>query len=656
MHSTMTETGYIESDDADASQQQVYITPIKHINNDKEESPNTNNADQTFDTLNTSAETDTNSLLITPIKSPIKDDTDQSVSPSTNNNDNDDTNATNIEESQNEKFRAPEAPRWRFAKKTGMVKGYSSRDAGIIIKGKSSQELGGQYETPNITTEELIKPSERRKSDIELSKLKQLNYSKFEITRRNSDKMGPTDIKYSVFEKEEEDVGRLSNSEKESNVLEVLEGGLVISHDKVDKEEIDIGSRVWSNHHSRSMTELVSSDYDKDEYTYLINNDSTPDTKLKSVGKLNVAAVGGSMDEFEGGIPRQSQAELNAEQAISPPGTPTTQNNTNTETNSPMRKRKLWGMPFIPTLHHANEDGKTVQTNGSGGSPVPPIDDNNNTGRDSRDIQEGINDPNLNDKGDLSENNIVGDSRRKRRRLIMLLLLLILIISAIIGAVLGKKKPSEGSRMSAVILAENTTDQVASSSMPSSVPSYLDTGSSVVQRPPWGNEEEENDIGTEQIPWVDSEVVDSLIPIEGLTSSPTASPDSSIGSSTPQPSSKAPSDRPVSVSPTQQPSSKPVTESPTKQPTQQPVTPSPTPQPSKSPVKSSVVSSSQVTVNFFDPTQSPSNNPSKGPTNKVRTCIAFHISLSYIKTHISSHVFVSSPLHFQQPQSPPNRQ
>ena len=547
----MKEIGYIESDNTDASQQQVSITPIKHINNDddKEESPNTNNADQTFDTLNTSAETDTNSLLITPIKSSIKD------------NNNDDTNTTNIEESQHEKFRAPEAPRWRFAKKTGMIKGYSSRDAGIIIKGKSSQELGAQYETPNITTEELIKPSERRKSDIELSKLKQLNYSKFEITRRNSDKMGPTDIKYSVFEKEEEDVGRLSNSEKESNLLEVLEGGVVISHDKVDKEEIDIGSRVWSNHHPRSTAGMVLSDYDKDEYTNLIDNDSTAHTKLKSVGKLNVGSVGGSMDEFEGSIPRQSQAdEQNAEQAISPPGTPT-QINTNTETNSPIRKRKLWGMPFIPTLHHANEDGKTVQTNGSGGSPVPPIDDNNNTGRDSRDIQEGINDPNLNDKGDLSENNYVEDSRRKRRRLILLLLLLLLVISAIIGAVLGKKKPNERSRMSAVILAdENTTDQVVPSSQPSSVPSYFgpggsySTGSSVVQRPPWVNEEEENDdIGTEQIPWVDSEVVDSLIPIEGLTSSPTASPDSSIGSSTPQPSSKAPSIRPVSNSPTKQP-------------------------------------------------------------------------------------------------------
>jgi len=628
----MTEIGYIESDNADASQQQVSITPIKQINNNSngnKESPNINNADQTFDTLNTSAETDTTSLLITPIKSSIKDDIVQSVSPSTN-KDNDDTNTTIIEESQ--KFRAPEAPRWRFAKKTGMVKGYSSRDAGIIIKGKSSQELGAQYATPNITTEELIKPSERRKSDIELSKLKQLNYSKFEITRRNSDKMGPTDIKYSLFEKEEEDVGRLSNSEKESNVLEVLEGGLVISHDKVDKEEIDIGSRVWSNHHPRSTAGMVLSDYDKDEYTNLIDNDVSEDTKLKSVGKLNVGSVGGSMDEFEGDIPRRSQVDgLNAEQAISPPGTPT-QINTNTEqTNSPMRKRKLWGMPFIPTLHHANEDGKTVQTNGSGGSPVPPIDDNNNnTGGNSRDIHTGINDPNLNDKGDLGENNNVGDSRRKRRRLILLLLLLLLVISAIIGAVLGKKKPSEGSRMSAVILAdENTTDQIVPSSMPSTVPSYFgpNTGSSVVQRPPWGNEEEESDdIGTEQIPWVDSEVVDSLIPIEGLTSSPTASPDSSIGSSTPQPSSKAPSDRPVSNSPTKQPSSNPVTESPTKQPTQQPVTPSPTPQPSKSPVKSSVVSSSQVTVDFFDPTQSPSSNPSKGPTNKVRTFIAFHIS------------------------------
>jgi len=618
----MTETGYIESDDTDASQQQVSTTPIKHINNDgNKESPNNNNADQTFDTLNTSAETDTNSLLITPIKIPVKDESVQSVSPSTN-NDNDDTNTTSIEESQNEKFRAPEAPRWRFAKKTGMVKGYSSRDAGIIIKGKSSHELGAQYETPNITTEELIKPSERRKSDIELSKLKQLNYSKFEITRRNSDKMGPTDIKYSVFEKDDEDVGRLSNSEKESNVLEVLEGGLVISHDKVDKEEIDIGSRIWSNHHSRSTAGIVSSDYDKDEYTNLIDNDVSEDTKLKSVGKLNVGSVGGSMDEFEGGVPRRSQVdELNAEEAISPPGTPTQINTSAEQTNSPMRKRKLWGMPFIPTLHHANEDGKTVQTNGSGGSHVPPIDDNNNTDRDSRDIQEGINDPNLNDKGDLGENSIVGDSRRKRRRLILLLLLLLLVISAIIGAVLGKKKPSEGSRMSAVILAdENTTDQIVPSSMPSTVPSYFgpNTGSSVVQRPPWGNEEEESDdIGTEQIPWVDSEVVDSLIPIEGLTSSPTASPDSSIGSSTPQPSSQAPSDRPVSESPTKQPSSKPVSDNPTKQPTQQPVTQSPTKLPSKSPVKSSVVSSSQVTVNFFDPTQSPSKSPSKGPTNKV---------------------------------------
>ena len=637
----MTEIGYIESDDADASQQQVStITPIKHINNnDKEESPN---ADQTFDTLNTSSETN-NSSLITPIKSPVEDDIVQSVSSPTNNDN--DTNTTNIEESQNEKFRAPEAPRWRFAKKTGMVKGYSSRDAGIIIKGKSSQELGAQYETPNITTEELIKPSERRKSDIELSKLKQLNYSKFEITRRNSDKMGPTDIKYSVFEKEEEDVGRLSNSEKESNVLEVLEGGLVISHDKVDKEEIDIGSRVWSNHHSRSMTGILSSDYDRDEYANLINNDDSQDTKLKSVGKLNVGSVGGSMDEFEGDIPRQSQAdELNAEQAISPPGTPAQINTSAEQTNSPMRKRKLWGMPFIPALHHANEDGKTVQTNGSGGSPVPPIDDNNNTVRDSRDIQEGMNDPNLNDKGDLSENNNVGNSRRKRRRLILLLLLLLLVISAIIGAVLGKKKPSERSRMSAVILAdENTTDQVASS-MPSSVPSYFgpgdsyNTGSSVVERPPWDNEKESDDtIGTEQIPWVDSEVVDSLIPIEGLTSSPTASPDSSIGSSTPQPSSKAPSNKPVSNSPTEQPSSNPVTEIPTKQPTQQPVTQSPTPQPSKSPVKSSAVSSSQVTVNFFDPTQSPSSNPSKEPTNKVRTCIAYHISLMlYQNSHIIS--------------------
>ena len=258
-----------------------------------------------------------------------------------------------------------------------------------------------------------------------------------------------------------------------------------------------------------------------------------------------------------------------------------------------------------------NSQVPIIMTTGKVSKDTSCSDDDDSAGI----IKDIINDPNLiHEKEGLGKYNIpAGEPRKRRLIILLLLLLLLLIISTIIGTVLSKRKTSKESRVfAAMSIPTNDTIDKMPSSRPSTTTTNQDLanfntskvatnpGSVVVVRPhvPW---EDDKDI-TEQT-MMGELGIDSLIPVDSLTTSPTTSPNS-IASDTQQPYSSL-VDLSVSDSPSKQSSSNPVLDSPSKQ-TQQPVTQQPPtllPLPSLSPVKSS------SEVIFFNPAQSPSQNP-----------------------------------------------
>ena len=176
---------------------------------------------------------------------------------------------------------APEPPRWRFVAKAKKADGYSSTAAGTTVKGKSSEELGAKYFAPEITYAERIK---QQREILELN---------------------VPDIKYSTFQKEEREVGKLSIDNSVNELVEVLEGGIVISHDpkKITSEQ-EISSRVWSRFEPRNKDSdnTVQVKDDKDKWKNLIEDETVPVRELKEVGKLKFGPDDDIDESFEGEI------------------------------------------------------------------------------------------------------------------------------------------------------------------------------------------------------------------------------------------------------------------------------------------------------------------------------------------------------------------
>ena len=333
-------------------------------------------------------------------------------------------------ESPSKQYKAPEPPRWRFNRQSSIIKssaGYSSAHAGSYIKGKSSEELGGKYIAPEISYTEKIKHEQREVSELPVPDIK---YSVFKKEKREVGKLSQDDIASNSVGKNTRDVGKLAIDNSQNELIEVLEGGIVISHDKNDKEEIDIGSRVWANHQTRTKDERSSNKSDMDKWLNLLEIDNTSDAKLKEVGRLQFSSTDDCMDEeFDAGV--SSKHEKNSICSQDAADT---------------------GMLFL-----TNDDDSTTQSD-------------SDSKKDHTEDAQAILDDDISSKGDTDI--VAQEPRRRKKRYILLLLLLLLITSAIIGVVLGKKDIPDDEMVSVVgaVVSPNITSQMPSS-LPSSIPS-----------------------------------------------------------------------------------------------------------------------------------------------------------------------------------------
>jgi len=335
------------------------------------------------------------------------------------------------EDSPSKQYKAPEPPRWRFNRQSSIIKssaGYSSAHAGSYIKGKSSEELGGKYNAPEISYVEKIKHKQREVSELPVPDIK---YSVFKKEEREVGKLSQDDIASNEVGKNTREVGKLAIDNLQDELIEVLEGGIVISHDKSDKEEIDIGSRVWANHQPRTKDSSSSNNSDKDKWLNLLEIDNTSDAKLKEVGRLQFSSTDDCMDEeFDAGV--SSKHEKNSICSQDAADT---------------------GMLFL-----TNDDDSTTQSD-------------SDSKKDHTEDAQAILDDDISSKCDTDI--VAQEPRRRQKSLILLLLLLLLIISAIIGVVLGKKDDTPDEEMVSVVgavVSPNITSQMPSS-LPSSIPS-----------------------------------------------------------------------------------------------------------------------------------------------------------------------------------------
>jgi len=334
------------------------------------------------------------------------------------------------EDSPSKQYKAPEPPRWRFNRQSSIIKssaGYSSAHAGSYIKGKSSEELGGKYKAPQISYAEKIKHEQRDISELSVPDIK---YSVFKKEEREVGKLSQDDIASNSVGNNTREVGKLAIDNSQNELIEVLEGGIVISHDKSDKEEIDIGSRVWANHQTKAKDSSSSNKSDMDKWLNLLEIDNTSDPHLKEVGRLQFSSTDDCMDEeFDAGV--SSKHEKNS--ICSQDAAPDT------------------GMLFL-----TNDDSTTQSDSDSK--------------KDHTEDAQVILDDDISSKCDTDI--VAQEPRRRKKRYILLLLLLLLITSAIIGVVLGKKETSDDEMVSVVgvVMPPNITSQMPSS-LPSSIPS-----------------------------------------------------------------------------------------------------------------------------------------------------------------------------------------
>ena len=435
---------------------------------------------------------------------------------------------------------APAPPRWRFVAKAKKADGYSSREAGKIVKGKSSHELGAEYVVPEITkdeetvtrrkTDELIVPDikysvfqlERRKSDE--MQMPDLIYSKYQANRRKSGEMIPPDLNYSKFHKDGQVVGSLSIEDTGPSIIEVLEGGAVITHNPNDTSEPDISSRVWASGHRPKAKEFIETKDERDKWTNLIDDESPKSRNLKNVGKLNFG--NNYIDEgFEGSWSRSGRSTAIDE----------SDHAAFIKTLSP-DARQMLGSYLRNKPDPSDKDTEVLHlldklladehaTNGTKNAhdcdnDIPAIENEKSLVTDSTNIEFDSNseshqdddtqngnpavDYDIQNKGDLSENNSI--ESRRRRRFLLLLVIPLLIVAAILGVVLGGRNaaPDDGTRIFAIGTVSNGTDQP--SRQPSINPLYVEL---------------DGLFGT--IPW-EMDSTSSLVPIGDLTPRPTSTP------------------------------------------------------------------------------------------------------------------------------------
>jgi len=332
-----------------------------------------------------------------------------------------------VAEDSPSKYKAPEPPRWRFNRQSSIIKssaGYSSAAAGSYIKGKSSEELGGTYNAP-ITYAEKVKHEQREVSELPVPDIK---YSVFKKDEREVGKLSQDDLASNAVGKNTREVGKLAIDNSQNELIEVLEGGIVISHDKSDKEEIDIGSRVWANHQPRTHDARSSKHSDMDKWLNLLeNNDTKSDPQLKEVGRLQFSTDDCMDAEFD------------------------------VEISSKHEKSSICSQDAADTgmLFLTNDDSTTQSDSDSK--------------KDHTEEVQAILDDDISSKGDTDI--VAQEPRRRKKRLLLLLLLLLLITSAIIGVVLGKKESDdEMVSVVGVVMPPNITSQMPSS-LPSSIPS-----------------------------------------------------------------------------------------------------------------------------------------------------------------------------------------
>jgi len=150
----------------------------------------------------------------------------------------------------------PDTPRWRFV-------------AGAV-KGKSSEELGAKSMAPEIMHAE-------------------------RIAKREVGELSAPDIKYSEFEKEEREVGKLwfdgPEPEPEPEHEESYGGGVTISRDPNDPSGKVKPLRMWASFQPRNEDQKDSKEYGEDRYTTTIEGESSlqlaqaQDQQLRAYGK-----------------------------------------------------------------------------------------------------------------------------------------------------------------------------------------------------------------------------------------------------------------------------------------------------------------------------------------------------------------------------------
>ena len=106
---------------------------------------------------------------------------------------------------------SPEPPKWRFTNQAKKSSGYSSKDAGTAVKGKSSDELGAKYHAPDIS---LYRPSPEKPEVNEMVDPKAPSFKQFEKEDEEVGELQPTNLyTETAYMKELDDVGKLNIGE-----------------------------------------------------------------------------------------------------------------------------------------------------------------------------------------------------------------------------------------------------------------------------------------------------------------------------------------------------------------------------------------------------------------------------------------------------------
>ena len=199
----------------------------------------------------------------------------------------------------------PEPPRWRFVREARKTSGYSSHAAGSFVRGKSSQELGAKYIPPEKTHAERIAKAD----DICELSASDISYSKFEKDQNDVGELSASYL-YSEFSKNQHEAGKLSINESSPDSEEIYEGGAFISHDPKDVVQEEKDPRIWNNYHARTKDSKGTNAYEKDKHTTIIESESTPERKYKGVGKLRFCPDDFLDEPFEGEIPKRQHDEV----------------------------------------------------------------------------------------------------------------------------------------------------------------------------------------------------------------------------------------------------------------------------------------------------------------------------------------------------------